>query len=1410
MSFHLGLDVGSISINTVVMDDRCRIIENRYDFCRGKPFHELHRILEELTNTHPSIDLLALTGTGGNLAAGLIGGDFVNEIVAQSSSVGRLYPQVRTVIEMGGEDSKLIFMDPGGVNGYSRLSDFSMNSICAAGTGSFLDQQAKRINVSIEKEFGELALKSETPPRIAGRCSVFAKSDMIHLQQIATPLHDIVAGLCFAVARNLKSNLARGKDLKKPVVFQGGVAANSGMIRAFREIFHLEGDELIIPEYHASMGAIGGLYYILDHPERGRTPFAGLDRLNEYIRNGTGSGDHHGPLSRRHFPINKDTIPLGGGSTVDVYLGLDVGSLSTNVVLIDEANRVVARRYLPTAGKPLEAIRIGLSQIADEVGGRVVIRAAGTTGSGRYLTGDFIGADTIRNEIISQATAAIAHDPTVDTVFEIGGQDSKYISIDNGIIVDFEMNKACAAGTGSFLEEQAEKLGINIVEEFSTLAFSAGQPARLGNRCTVFMESDLNSHQQKGAAKEDLVGGLAYSIVQNYLQKVVGARRIGNNIFFQGGVTNNTAVVAAFEKITGKPITVPPHFDVTGAIGVAMLARETVMDGRKTRFKGFDISRVPFTMGKSTCRSCSNQCEIRRVKIQGEKKPLFYGGRCEKWEVQERKGRGAGVPNLFDERLEMLMGDYREEPKDERITVGIPRGLQLFYDHFPFWRTFFRELGFRVVLSPPSDRGLVTRALEMMVAETCFPVEVTHGHVQSLLGNDVDYVFIPFITNQRASENNPTVNYNCPWVQTYPFMVRSALESDETREKLLIPTLHFRYSGRVLNKDLSRFMKKRFGIAESRVVEAVEAAEAAQLAFESAIAARGREVLDTVSEYRNVAVIIGRAYNTGDPELNLRLVEKLINLDVLPVPMDLLPLDAENIFDDYPMMYWPNGRKILEASRIVARDDRLHGVYLSNFRCGADSFLTHYVREEMKGKPFLLLEVDEHSADAGMITRCEAFLDSVRGKEFVSAREKTASARLTPTLTSIVKDRTLYLPNTCGAVYALAAAARGCGVPSEVLPPLTEQDLELGRRHTSSKECFPMICTTGAFLKKILEPGFVPENATFFMPDHNGPCRFGQYRKLQRIIFDTLGYHNVQITSPSNSDAYAALSGGHTVRFRLVAWQGIVATDLLTKLKRERIPYETTPGESERVYQASMREMERSLENGAKDLPEVMRRAAEAFMKVEVRKGPRKPVISVVGEIYMKDNPFANGFLVSRLEKLGAEVVMSPFRDWIEYFSYRYARDSLWKRDVRGYLKSRIQLMAQHYTAARLYRSVERATEMEKDIDIFQCMKLSEPYIHRDYDGEPIMALGTAEGLAGNGVSGIAHIFPFTCLPGTFVCSVAPVFRRRHDNMPWVDVAYDGQADTGMETRLQAFMHQAWEYARLMGHDQERVWPEQT
>ncbi len=1394
--FHVGIDIGSISLNVVIINHEDEILENHYIYTQGRPFEVLRNTLTDIFSSYPEKTLgrIAYTGAGGKLAANLTGGIFINEIIAQSTAASILFPEVKTIIEMGGEDSKLIFMDRKNGENRSSLSDFSLNNLCAAGTGSFLDQQAKRIGVSIENEFGELALKSDKPPRIAGRCSVFAKSDMIHLQQIATPVSDIVAGLCFAVARNLKSSLGRGKQINPPVLFNGGVAANQGMVRAFREVLGLGNGELIVSQYHASMGALGAIRYALENGKDYK-PFKHNGELTAYLDSDRRDSFSLQRLVESKAVIDKMVFPIPRDKKKkDVYLGLDVGSLSTNVVLIDDQNRVIARRYLPTASKPLEAIQRGIGEIYEEIGDRVVVKAAGTTGSGRYLTGDFIGADVIRNEITAQATAAIAFDPTVDTIFEIGGQDSKYIRIQNGVVVDFEMNKVCAAGTGSFLEEQSEKLGINIIGEFGCMALASTCPAKLGERCTVFMESDLNSHSQKGEIKENLVAGLAYSIVHNYLNRVVGNKPVGNKIFFQGGVTNNKSVVAAFENVTGKPIIVPPHFDVTGAIGAAILARDSMKGSGQTKFKGFDVRNRTYTSDNFECKRCNNHCDIRRVRIEGERKPLYYGGRCGYYEVIDRKGKGKDIPNFFAERLGLLEGDYDPLKNPGRKTIGIPRGLMVYFQQFPLWRTFFESLGFRVVVSGETTKTIITRSMETLVAETCFPVEVMHGHILELVETGVDYIFAPFIINNKADESNPTSNCNCPWVQTYSFMVKAAFHNrKDITDKLLTPVLHFRYRGVVKNQ-LAGFIRESFGISRSACLKALSLGEMAQKDFEMSVSEKGRQILENLPIDKQALVVISRPYNSGDPALNLDLVDKLINMDVIPIPMDFLPLADQEIFSDYKNMYWPNGQKILAASRIVANDRRLFGIYLGNFRCGPDSFLHHFVQKEMRGKPFLQLEVDEHSADAGMITRCEAFLDSLKGFRNQYTEKKLPERPISLSISQ--NRRKLYFPYMNDSAYVAAAACRACGLDSDVLPMQTSEEIELARKYTTGTECFPMIATTGSFLKKLLEPGTKPSEISFFMPDHNGPCRFGEYNKLQKQIFERAGFPEAEIISPSNDNSYSEMPIDNPQKFRLLVWKGFVAVDLMRKMLQERRPYETLKGSTDKVYREFLSQLVGDVEKGAKGLAHILEEAADNFDKIERHQGPRRPVIAVVGEIFMRDNPYCSAHLVERLENLGAETLITPFSEWLMYSTYRYARDSMWKRDLRGVAKANIQRIYQNVSAEIIGRKLKNRIDKASRVHLHEVLEACGPYIHRHYDGDPPMSLGNAAVLAKSHISGVANILPFTCMPGTLIASLSEVFRKENKQIPWVNIAFDGQEDNAIDTRLQAFMHQANTFAR--------------
>ncbi len=1393
----IGIDVGSVSTDVAVLDHQGHILEDHYIRNYGKPIQASLNILEGLVQKYgpDSIERVTLTGTGGKLIAKLIQGFFVNEIIAQAKAVTTLYPNARTIMDIGGEDSKLIHLEE--EDGSVRIRDFSMNTLCAAGTGSFLDQQATRLGYKIE-ELGEIAMQSKNPPRIAGRCSVFAKSDMIHLQQIATPDKDILAGLCYALARNFKSSIGKGEKFRPPVIFQGGVAANIAMRKVFKDVLKLEEGELIIPEHFTAMGAIGS---ILHASEMGvKTGAPDLATVREYLGKIERDDKPLDPLvlSSLHDDSDTKSQPYVNihNKKIRGYLGLDVGSISTNLVILDENLNLVTKRYLMTAGKPIEAVRFGLKSIYEELGDRVEILGAATTGSGRYLTGDYVGADIVRNEITAQATAAVHIDPKVDTVFEIGGQDSKYISLDDGVVVDFEMNKSCAAGTGSFLEEQAERLGISIKKEFSQLALSAKRPVRMGERCTVFIESDLVHHQQKGAQTDDLVAGLSYSIVLNYLNRVVGDRRIGKNIFFQGGTAFNKGVVAAFERVIGRPIVVPPNHDVTGAIGAAILAKE-YMDQHPgpSNFKGFDLSERSYTIKTFECKGCDNRCLIRQVSIENEQ-PLFYGSRCEKYDVVKKKKR-VDLPNLFDEREALLLEAYDGDPKDpsDPKVIGLPR-LLYFHEYFPFWLVFFKELGYKPMISSPTRQELIRRGIESIVAETCFPVKVAHGHVIDLLEKGVANLFLPSIIDQPPLVEDAVNSFNCPYSQTIPYTFPSAIDFSRYQTRLLTPIIRFGQGEKVLKGDMNR-LGKMLGISRVKILSAFKKAWEAQQAFYEKQFQRGEEILEMLEKKGDIGiVIVGRPYNTCDSGVNLNIPKKLLDLEVLPIPMDFLRLDDLESSEEIRDIYWKYGQKILATAKKLRKSKNLFVLYITNFGCGPDSFITHFFREASKGKPYLQLEIDEHSADAGAITRCEAFLDSLRNVlNKKSAANKRMESRVVtpPKRVPRLKGRVIYIPHMADHAYAFAAAFEACGLKADVFPESSEETLELGRKYTTGKECFPCIVTTGDLIRITKDPDFDPQKVAIFFPSGSGPCRYGQYNRFHRLLLDQLGYTEVPIFAPEQDESLYEDVSELGTKFRRLGWQAIVAVDLLYKMVHETRPYEVVKGSTDKVYQRCLQKICDDIRN-ERNLLETFNTIIREFRDIEVDRSEEKPLIGIVGEIFVRLNRFSNEDVIRKVEALGGEVWLSPLSEWIYYTNFTARmRNSLKKKwlsnlklSIVEHFQKKDEKMLMDFLSGYLRNSHEPETS--------EIIERASRYLHPTFEGEAILSVGKTVDLKEKGASGVINIMPFTCMPGTIVSAILKRFREENQHFPILNMAYDGQEQTNTMTRLEAFMYQAREF----------------
>ncbi|MBN2201022.1 hypothetical protein JW777_03640 [bacterium] len=1085
---YIGLDIGSASVKLAALasaetarrltaacprlfvpergfvNGGMTVVLSRWERHGGDPLGTVSALLDEIRSALNGFDSvrLSMTGSGGREAAAVSGAASVNEFRAVAEGMNVLHPEVRTVLEMGGSSAKII-RTVRDADGSVRIEDYETNGECAAGTGLFFDQQVERLEIRVE-DVTALVRDARRSATVAGRCSVFAKSDMIHAQQRGYLPPEILKGLCEAVARNFKGSLVKGRPLEPPVAFIGGVSENGGVTEALRSLLGLGDGNWIVPplgRWAAALGAAeiarrevqssrfkvqsrfipdssaGGVF-----PEEVRNASDSNGSCGGVSSPRSSSGDPGGRVQSSRFKVQSDSGPRLGESrserveslrvknlcgvsafnrapfelrtlnfelnyptttplsmdrvvllrdrirpfrfpdsgTVPAYLGIDVGSVSTNLALITESGELIRGIYTMTRGRPVEVVTESLAEMESAVGGRVRILGLGTTGSGRDLIGLLAGADAVKDEITAHKTGAVhvgrtLLDRGVDTIFEIGGQDSKFISLRDGTVTDFCLNEACAAGTGSFLEEQARQIGVEIKGEFAALALASRHPLRIGERCTVFMAKEIVPYLQKGVPREDLIAGLALSVAQNYLNRVVKKRPIGETVFFQGGTAYNDAVAAAFATLLDREIVVPPHNGILGAIGAALLAAASRSGGKPTAFRGWQLDRVPRSLRQFTCGACSNHCTVEEFTVAGEKS--YWGDKCsERYRRRTKTERKPVLPNLIrvrDHQMEPFRKTAAAGPA-VRGRAGIALALH-FHDRLPFWKTYLESAGFECVVSGHTDPDVAAAGVEACVNEPCFPVQAAHGHFVRLMAGKPDLLFFPHVVNEEDPLDS-VASFLCPWVQTFPLIARHVSALEPVRDRILCPTVAFREGPAAVEERLFRAMS-RLGVSRAENRRAVAAAYAAQAGFREFLRSKGESSLKVIRESGTpVVILIGRPYNIYDPGMNLNVPTKLAELyGANVIPMDFLPLDGVDIRPVHDHMFWNYGRRILQAARWSRDLPSAHLIYLSNFKCGPDSYIRHYV-EEAAGKPFLFLQFDSHSNDAGILTRVEAFLES--------------------------------------------------------------------------------------------------------------------------------------------------------------------------------------------------------------------------------------------------------------------------------------------------------------------------------------------------------------------------------------------------------------------------------------------------
>jgi predicted CoA-substrate-specific enzyme activase len=1336
----------------------------------------------------PAIDggpiRLGVTGQGRNLFEGVEACAAENEVLCLVRGLGGCSAQLGSVIEIGGQTARWVRLSHA-PDGTVSLSDFSLNDQCAAGVGAFLVQQASRLQMSVE-ELARVAAQAPQGASIAGRCAVFAKSDMIHLQQRGASVEEIAYGLCLALARNFLSTVLRGKEPALPVGMAGGGALNPGLVRAFREVLGQGDATLIALPDPLFVGAEGARRLAAE-----RAAAVPLRQLLDAL--GAVRDDALPDFGRRVRQTCLDAdgpeAALGAipaGTCVDVFLGIDVGSVSTDLALISPEGELLDGIYLPTRGRPVEVLREALSAFGRRHGERLKILGAGTTGSGRHLAARLVGADLAKNEITAQLAGTLHFFPDADTVFEIGGQDSKFISVEAGRLADFTMNKVCAAGTGSFLEEQCDLLGLDVKSDFAHLAAQSSQHVDLGARCTVFMETELSNAARGGASLPDLTAALADSVARNYLQKVVGHHAVGSRVVFQGGVASNAAVVAAFERLLGRKVHVHPHNTLSGAIGVALLARDA-LGGRATSFKGLACVGE-HTSRSFVCRQCENRCEVTRLEMGDA--ALHFGDTCERYTIRDRAGHsgGAAVPDLFVER-EALLAEIAAPPAEaagRRGLIGLPRA-SIFCEYLPFWSAFFRSLGFDVRVSPPSSMAILERGTRHVSAETCLPIKMAFGHVAALRDVRLDAIFFPSIVSMEDSERPAA--HGCPYSQAAPFMVRAAIP-----DGLLAPEVQMS-GGFAAFADGMAATAERLGLGPEELRAAYGAALGAQEAFRARLVVRGREVL--AGDFERGLVVVGRPYNLFDPFLNLNLSRHLARLGVVALPQSFLPVDGVRLPGRAATMPWRFPREALRTALSAADDARLHPVLVTNFGCGPDAFLLRHLAQALPERDILTLEFDEHRGEAGMVTRVEAFLDRIDSRRAGSVGgHRTAavpggvSAPPGSGASPRLRGQKTYIPYFADHAVAFQGALHFVGSEAELLPLPDDAVRAAGEEAGSGKECHPYSLLLGDLLGVARRHRDGP-HVSYLYPGTSIPCLLAQFSAGFEVDMARQGLRNVTIVSPWSRQMLDMFGIAGATQL----WRGIVTTDLLIRWACQTRPYEREPGATDRVHRENLRDLSAALARD--DLPRFCDRAEERMRSVGAERGEPRPLVGIAGDIYTRANDAANLGLWHRLEALGCEVWPAPLLiDNVDFGLPDEVSRSMRAGRYRDALVAAVLVMRKDWTAWPLRRRLGRLLDRPGEPGHGRTLDMATRYVGRRSQQFYLLNVAKMVDFAEGGADGIVHAMCLNCMMGTASVALIDRIRADHGGIPIANLVYAGTDNAALQTKIEAFVHQVKAHSR--------------
>ncbi len=1398
--YTLGIDIGSTTVKIAILDDAHHILYSNYKRHFANIRETLSGLLCEAYGQLGNITLHPMiTGSGGLTLANHLKVPFVQEVISVATALKELAPQTDVAIELGGEDAKIIYFEGGNV-------EQRMNGICAGGTGSFIDQMASLLQTDASG-LNEYAKDYRSLYTIAARCGVFAKTDIQPLINEGATKEDLSASIFQAVVNQTISGLACGKPIRGHVAFLGGpLHFLSELKTAFIRTLKLDGEHVVDTEHSHLFAAIGSalnakedVFYTMDEMTGKLSSDIKMEFEVERMEPLFASETEYEAFKERHSRHHIRTRELSTYKG-NCYLGIDAGSTTTKIALVDEEGSLLYSFYSGNDGSPLKTAIRSIREIYEKLPEKARIVRSCSTGYGEALLKAAFLLDDGEVETVAHYYAAAFFNPDVDCILDIGGQDMKCIKIKNQTVDSVQLNEACSSGCGSFIETFAKSLNYS-VEDFAYAALFAAHPIDLGTRCTVFMNSKVKQAQKEGASVSDISAGLAYSVIKNALFKVIkvsSASELGRNIVVQGGTFYNDAVLRSFEKIADCKAIRPDIAGIMGAFGAALIARERFEEGYQTTMLPMEkINTLQFETSMAKCRGCTNNCRLTINKFTGGRQ-FISGNRCERG-IGGQKNEN-GIPNLFDYKLKRFF-DYEPLPADRapRGRVGIPRVLNL-YENYPFWFTFFTALDFQVVLSPVSNRKIYELGIESIPSESeCYPAKLAHGHIKWLIDQKVDFIFYPALFYERNEFGEANNHYNCPIVTSYSENIKNNVEEIGRGEAVLRnPFLSFRNE-----KTIAQALVKEFAeIPACDIIEAVRLAWAELASAHRDMQKKGEEVLDYLNRSgRRGIVLAGRPYHI-DPEINHGIPELIVSYDIAVLTEDSVSHLAK---PERPLIVsdqWMYHSRLYAAASFVKTVENLDLIQLNSFGCGLDAVTTDQVNDILSGsdKIYTCLKIDEVNNLGAARIRIRSLLSAIqiREKEHKERTIRSSAIKKVPFTEEMRKDYTILCPQMSPIHFdILETAFNACGYHFEVLSNDNRHAVEMGLKYVNNDACYPSLIVVGQIMDALLSGRYDLNKVAVIMSQTGGGCRATNYIGFIRRALEKAGMSQIPVIS-LNLAGIESNPGFHlNPELLMRAAYGAVFGDIFMRCIYRMRPYEREKGSVEALYQKWLKRCQAFVSEKHMSFfrfQKMCRQIIQEFDSVPITKEV-KPKVGIVGEILVKFAPAANNHLVELLESEGAEAVVPDLLDFMLYCFYNqiYKADQLGTSKKAAFI-SKLGIEALESLRRSAAKAFERSVHFIPPVSIYQLVDYAKPIVSiGNQTGEGWFLTGEMVELIHSGVNNIVCTQPFGCLPNHVVGKgVIKELRRQYPLSNIVAIDYDpGASEVNQLNRIKLMLSTA-------------------